>query len=114
MAEIELLPCPFCGADPTSARLDSYEPVLYEVRCRSCGLVMFWDTDERVVAETWNRRFYAEGSAVSAAQSFVREHDLAWAEGRAPSVEVFEILRAAAFPEIPRQFPAASAGKDQL
>lgn len=60
MAEIELLPCPFCGGEAYLAKV-GLPPYKYFVDCNDCecilGLTECFLTKEEAAA-AWNRRYW--------------------------------------------------------
>ena len=53
MKEIELKPCPFCGAEAYIA--DTWDTTKY-VQCTICGCKTLYLKSELEAAELWNRR----------------------------------------------------------
>lgn len=63
MEEIELKPCPFCGAtaegEPLMNRVGIYQSELtkcFHVSCYKCGTTSNWYNTEKQAINAWNRR----------------------------------------------------------
>lgn len=65
MAENTLLPCPFCGIDPTPVRYEPHKhsitmlpdyPGAWSIECFICEVRIFSHESEQDAALKWNRR----------------------------------------------------------
>lgn len=53
---VALLPCPFCGGEPTTNSEDSAGRMVYWIQCRACAAQGPWFTVAGNAAKGWNQR----------------------------------------------------------
>lgn len=57
MPETKLLPCPFCGGEPTIDRhYIGQRKADYRIICKHCGARFFWFDRLFKAIEAWNKR----------------------------------------------------------